>query len=297
MKTKNLKATLLLLLGTFFWGLTFVTVKEGVALVDVYTFLGYRFVIAALVLGVIFFRKFKKFRFTEVKYGFLLALPLTCGYITQTIGLQYTSASKAGFITGLTVVFVPLFLSIINKELPKINHAISVIMAVAGLFLLTYSSAFSMNIGDLWVLSCTVTYAIFIIGVSRFTKLCDSILLTFFQLLFVGIICSIISLSTYGFVVPQGYPVWQSILFTAIFASSFVFAIQIHYQKVLSEIKTVIIFSFEPLFAALAGYFYLHEEITSRIVVGGLLLFSAMLVAEISFKQMLALVVKKNVAN
>jgi drug/metabolite transporter (DMT)-like permease len=265
--------------------MTFVFIKEGTSILNLYNFLSYRFFIAALVLGLIFIYKFKKFNLSTLKYGFFLSIPLSIGYITQTVGLQYTTASKAAFITGLSVVFVPLFLAVINKNLPKFNQVIAVILATIGLGLLTISGSMKLNIGDIWVFLCAIAFAVYIIMVGRFTKKHDSILLTFTQLALVGIITGLISLFSGGFAMPKGYIIWQAIIFCSVFATAFMYAVQNHFQKFISEVKTAIIFSFEPLFAAVTAYFYLSEQLTLKVILGGLLIFAGMIFSEVKLKK------------
>ncbi|MEK6960783.1 MAG: DMT family transporter [Nanoarchaeota archaeon] len=277
---KNRSATISLLIGTIFWGMTFVLIKEATSSLNLYNFLSYRFLIAAAILALMFITRFKKFNLVTLKYGLLLSIPLSIGYITQTIGLQYTTASKAAFITGLSVVLVPIILAAINKAIPKINHICAAILATIGLGLLTLSESFILNIGDIWALACAIAFAAYIIMVGKYTKNQDSILLTFVQLSSVAIITGAISLISGGFEAPKGRIVWQAILFCSIFATSFMYAVQNHYQKYISEVKAAIIFSFEPLFAAMTAYFYIHEQLTSRIILGGVLIFAGMIVSE-----------------
>jgi len=277
---QNRLATILLLIGTLFWGMTFVFIKEGTSILNLYNFLSYRFFIAAIVLALLFLKKFKKFNFDILKFGLILGIPLAIGYITQTIGIQYTSASKAAFITGLSVILVPIFLVIINKKLPKLNQIIAVVLALIGLGLLTISDSLILNVGDIWCLVCAVSFAIYIIMVGRYTKGRDSILLTFVQLIFVALLTAVISFFSSGFEFPKTYIVWQAILFCSIFATAFMYTIQNHFQKFVSEVKAAIIFSFEPLFAAITAFFYLHEILTIKLISGGLLIFIAMILSE-----------------
>lgn len=274
-------ATVLLLIGTVFWGMTFVFIKEGISIVNLYTFLSWRFTIAALVLGTIFFKRFIYLETRVVRYGICLGVVLALSYVTQTKGLQYTTASKAAFITGLSVVFVPIFLSIINRKLPNVNNIIAVVIATTGLGLLTISSSLNLNVGDIWVFLCAIFFALYIILVGKYTKIFESIKFTVIQLITVAVITGVISIFIDRFEIPKGYLVWQAIVFCSIFATSFMYAIQNQYQKFISEVKAAIIFSFEPLFAAITAYFYLNEAITLKIVVGGLLIFAGMIVSEL----------------
>lgn len=283
LKTKSI---LLLLLGTIFWGMTFVFIKDAVSLISVAGFLGYRFLLAGIVLLLIFNKRIKKFDRDTLKYGSIMSLPLLFSFLAQTIGLQYTSASKGGFITGLSVVFVPIFLALLHRKLPTLNIFIAVFLATSGLGLLTLGNQFNLNIGDTWVFLSAILFAIYIIMVDRISRKCDGILLSVTQFILVGIICISYAGINDELYIPTQYKLWQAILFTALFATAFMYTVQNNYQKNISEITTSIIFSFEPLFAALTAFVYLNEEITYKTIVGGLLIFLGILFAELKWQNL-----------
>lgn len=280
----KIKTILLLLMGTVFWGMTFVFIKDAVSQISVANFLGYRFLLAALILVCVCFKRFKNYDWNTLKYGALLAIPLLFSFLAQTIGLQYTSASKGGFITGLSVVFVPLILSFIQKRLPSLNILIAVILATLGLGFLTLGSSLSLNMGDSWVFLSAILFASYIIMVARFSGKSDAILLSISQFFLVGLVCISYSAVKAELHIPSGYKVWQAIIFTSVFATAFMYTVQNYYQKYISEITTSIIFSFEPLFAAVTAYFYLNEALTERTIMGGLMIFAGILFAEIKMK-------------
>ena len=291
MSIKN-KSISLLLLGTIFWGMTFVFIKDAVSLISVAGFLGYRFLLASLVLSLIFIKRLRKINLETFKNASLLSLPLLFSFLAQTIGLQYTSASKGGFITGLSVVFVPIILAIIQKKIPSINILIAVVLATSGLSLLTLGSKIEFNIGDSWVFLSAILFAIYIIMVGKYSKKCDGVLLSLLQFLLVGIVCIVYAGINGDLYVPTQYKLWQAILFTALFATAFMYTVQNYYQKYISEITTSIIFSFEPLFAAITAYFYLNEALTERTIIGGLLIFCGILFAELKWKDLKQMVIK-----
>lgn len=289
----KLKAILLLLIGTLFWGMTFVFIKDAVSLMSVASFLGYRFLLATFILACLFFKRFKNYDWNTLKYGTLLSIPLLLSFLAQTIGLQYTSASKGGFITGLSVVFVPLILSFMQKRLPSFNILIAVILATMGLAFLTLGSSLNFNIGDIWVFCSAILFASYIIMVARYSKKSDAILLSLTQFFLVALICISYSAISGELSFPRGYKLWQAIIFTAVFATAFMYTVQNYYQKYISEITTSIIFSFEPLFAAITAYFYLNEAITERTIIGGLMIFTGILFAEIKMEGLLGKVKRR----
>jgi drug/metabolite transporter (DMT)-like permease len=281
MMSLRVKAILLLLLGTIFWGMTFVFIKDAVSVISVAGFLGYRFLLAGIVLALIFIKRIKQLNFEILKYSLLMSLPLLASFLAQTIGLQYTSASKGGFITGLSVVFVPLILSVIQRKLPSANILLAAVLATFGLALLTLSSNLQLNIGDVWVFLSAILFAIYIIMVGRISRKCDGVLLSIIQFLIVGMLCTSYAGFKGELFVPTQFKLWQAILFTALFATAFMYTVQNYYQKYISEITTSIIFSFEPLFAAITAYFYLNEQLSEKTIIGGLLIFVGILFAEL----------------
>ncbi len=279
--SKNTLATLLLLLGTIFWGMTFVIIKEGVSVMNIYTFLGVRFVIASIILSIIFYKNFKNFNAQVLKSGIILSLILFVSHATQTIGLQYTSASKSAFISGLAVVLIPLILAVTQKKIPQTNHIISVVLATIGLAILTGIHEVNLNKGDIYTLISSLGFAIYIILASKYSRLCDALLMSITQMIMMGILNSTVALVMGEFTVPSIYIAWQAIIFTALFATAFTYPVLNYYQKYVSEIKTAIIFSFEPLFAVLTAYFYQNEAVTIHILIGGLFILMGMIISEI----------------
>ena len=229
----------------------------------------------------LFVRRLRKFNRSTFKYGAILSIPLLLSFLAQTIGLQYTSASKGGFITGLSVVFVPLILSVMQRKFPSLNVLFAVVLATLGLSFLTLGSSLNFNIGDSWVFFSAILFAIYIIMVGRYSRQNDGVLLSITQFFLVGLLCICYAGFTGELYFPTEYKLWQAILFTALFATAFMYTVQNYYQKYISEITTSIIFSFEPLFAAITAFFYLNEALSEKTIIGGLLIFGGILFAEI----------------
>lgn len=289
----KVKAIVLLLIGTIFWGMTFVFIKDAVSLMSVSGFLGYRFLLAGIVLSLIFAKRIRGLNLQTFKYGLLMSVPLLTSFLAQTIGLQYTTASKGGFITGLSVVFVPVILSVLQRKLPSLNIFVAVVMATSGLAFLTLGSSLQLNVGDSWVFLSAILFAIYIIMVGKISRKCDGILLSISQFLIVGVLCTAYAGINGELIVPTQYKLWQAILFTALFATAFMYTVQNYYQKYISEITTSIIFSFEPLFAAVTAFFYLNEELTEKTLIGGLLIFIGILFAELKLRDVKMLLARK----
>ena len=282
---KETVGTFAILLATFFWGITFVLIKDAVSVLDVFTFLFWRFGVASLLLFLFFFPTLRKIDASLLAHGLILGLLLGGTVVFQSIGLQYTSASHASFITGLSVVFVVFFTSLLQKYFPPLRVVVGVLLAMFGLALVTLHADFSVNIGDFWVLLCAFCFAGYIILAGKYTHLHGALPLTIVQIVTIALLSGFISLFTGSFVVPHGYLVWQAIIFCAVFASVLAFSLQIHFQKYVSPTKTAIIFVTEPLFATITAVIYAGEELSLSFIFGATLIFLAMLLTQLPLKK------------
>ena len=162
---KSIQAEIYLLIIVIIWGSTFALIKGVIDLIPPYTYLAYRFLLAALILIVIFWKRLKKLNIMVLKKGSQIGIFLFLGYTLQTVGIKYTTATKAGFITGLSVVLVPIISHFFIKDKISRNSVIGVILAFIGLWFLNYSGGFSFNLGDFLVLLCAFSFAMHIISV------------------------------------------------------------------------------------------------------------------------------------
>ncbi|MEF8848862.1 MAG: DMT family transporter [Candidatus Thermoplasmatota archaeon] len=280
-KKKENTATLFLLLGVFFWGTTFVFIKEAVGIIDVFSFNSIRFFISSIFLSVIFIKRFKNFNYDILKKGFVIGLVLAFSFIFQTIGIRYTSVSNAAFITGLNVVFVLIFVSFLDKTVPDFKNILAVLLAFIGLSLLTLNVSSEINIGDLWVLTSAVLFGVHLIMISRVIGDIDVPSFTITQLFTVGTVTGILGFIFNGEIIfSDNLLVWRAILFCGILATAYTFIVQASLQRYLSEVKAAIIFSFEPIFAALIAFIYLGEILSLRQLFGGFLILLAMFIAK-----------------
>ncbi|MCR3922924.1 MAG: DMT family transporter, partial [Firmicutes bacterium] len=176
------------------WGLTFVTVKNAIVLLPPFAFNFYRFGLAALVMLLVAIPQRHRIELTTVKAGFLLGIFLFAGYSFQTVGLFYTSASNTGFITGLSVVCVPLFSTLISKAWPGMGVVIGAVSATIGLFFISGGSVSNFNIGDFLVLFCAISFALHIIFVGKFAVLHSTVWLVTVQIATVSLLSGISTL-------------------------------------------------------------------------------------------------------
>jgi drug/metabolite transporter (DMT)-like permease len=241
---------------------------------DVNSFLACRFIIASLFLIAIRPRIMASINRAIFFRGTVLGLLLGLGYIFQTFGLTHTTVAKTGFITGMYAVFTPLIAAgILKKHISPIQW-LSVLIAAVGLAFLSLNGI-SLGFGETLVVISAAFYGAHIVGLSEWSSGADTYALTVVQLGTVGVLTLIASLPS-GFHLPPDSGVWQAIIYTALFASAFAFIIQTWVQSFMSATSVGIILTMEYIFAALFGVWFGHESLTLRVVIGGLLVISAM---------------------
>ncbi|WHZ01470.1 DMT family transporter [Neobacillus sp. YX16] len=288
---KPIFADISLLFVTFIWGTTFVLVQNAIGLLEPFSFNGVRFLAAAfmLLLWLLIFER-KQLAFINVKMvasGVFIGFWLFLGYAAQTIGLLYTTTSKAGFITGLSVIFVPLFSMFLLKQFPSRNVVIGVSIATFGLFLLTMTDISSLNIGDGFVFICAISFALQIIFTGKFSSKYPTLLLTVIQISTVAILSIISSFfledwrKSFNTEILFSKDVIIALIITSIFATALAFLIQTNFQKYTTATRVALIFAMEPVFAAIAGYYWAAERLSYSALFGCLLILAGMIFAEL----------------
>lgn len=275
-------ADLSLLVVTAIWGGTFVMVKDAVQEVGPLTFLAVRFALAAgLLLPTLGARRRWVTKHLVVS-GSLVGCLLFAGYAFQTAGLQHTSASKAGFITGLAVVIVPVLAAVGLGRPPARPLVAGVALATVGLALLSLNDDLAGQFGDLLVLGCAVCFALHILVLARVAPRQDVLALTAIQITVAaglnGAGAVLFETSTpdqLGAILPAA-------VFTGLFATVAAFYLQTRAQRFTTATHTALIFSMEPVFAALFGYLLAGERLEARGVIGCGLILVGMLIAQLT---------------
>ena len=259
----RLAADLALLAVTAVWGSTFVMVKDAVAQYPVLPFIALRFAVAGLALAPVAWSARRAFRPSDLPAGIGAGIFLFAGYTLQTLGLQQTTASKAGFITGLSVVLVPLFGALLWRHLPSWRAVLGTILATAGLGLLSLNADWSVQRGDLLVLGCAVSFAGHITALGALSPGRAPCILTLIQALTTAVLSSTLVVGQGGFPALPA-PVAHAALFTGVAATAIAFLVQTAAQRFTSANHTALIFTAEPVFAALFGVAVAGETLTSR---------------------------------
>lgn len=279
--TKQLTADFLLSMVALVWGLTFVTVKNALMDIKPFTFNAIRFTIAFIFMALFLKGRGRNFSKKLVTTGAIIGTVLFAGYSFQTIGLQYTTASNAGFITGLSVVLVPIFTTILLKESPTPYALLGAISAALGLGFLSLQFPLQINTGDLLVFFCAVSFALHIVLVGRFSPLYDTLMLVTAQIGTVAFLSGLFGVALERQPVVFSLNVVIALLITAIPATALAYLIQNWAQKFTTATRTAIIFSMEPVFAAIFAVLLLSEIMTPRDIIGSVLVLTGMLLAEL----------------
>lgn len=288
---KSLLADITLLIVVFIWGATFVVVQDAIAFLTPFSFNAIRFFIAFLILLLFYYilvkNKEQHFSLGSLKAGISIGIWLFLGYAFQTIGLLYTTPGKAGFITGLSVVLVPILSYFLLKHRLNRNVIIGIICATAGLYMITTLQSTSFGKGDFFVLLGAFSFAMHIIMTGRHAKHHHAVSLTLIQIATVAILSFICSLlfenpsEMYQLEVLLQKEVFIALLITAILATAFAFLAQTYFQAYTSPTRVALIFALEPVFAAFTSYFVIDEQFTISMIFGCCLILAGIILAEL----------------
>jgi len=277
----SIGADLALLAVAAVWGLTFAAVQRALGAAGPFSFLAARFALAAVVLGAAFPRRVLRLDRGVVRFGALLGIWLTVGYALQTVGLLYTTASRSGFITGLSVVLVPVLSLAVSRVRPRITSAAAVVLAASGLYLLTAPRAGGMNPGDLLTLGCAVAFALHIVTTERAAPRHDPVPLAFCQIVTTAAVCTALMAVWEGPRLPLTAWTISALAITGVVATAVAFSVQMWAQRRTSATHVAVIFTAEPVFAALFAWIIQHEVLGVGGLAGGALIVVGILVAQL----------------
>ncbi|PWL68209.1 MAG: EamA family transporter [Clostridiaceae bacterium] len=297
MKTK-VRNSCLLFLTACIWGSSFVAQSVGMDYIGPYTFNCLRFLIGGLVLlPVIFFsRHRKKDQKDRSKDRTLQKKEMLCGGIVcgvvlciastlQQIGIIYTTAGKAGFLTAMYIVLVPV-LGLYLKRKAGLQLWISVGLALLGLYLLCMKGAFSLNGGDVLLILCAVGFSVHIMVVDYFSPKLDGMILSCIQFLVAGLISGIGMLLSEQFDWHMVLLAAKPILYSGVLSCGVGYTLQVIAQKGLNPTVASLLMSLESVVSVIAGFLVLHEVLSGRELLGCVFMFAAVILAQIPVKRL-----------
>jgi drug/metabolite transporter (DMT)-like permease len=285
----QVKADLALLFVTVSWGASFLLTKNALDGLETFNFLAVRFGIATLISMVVFIKDMLRMNRKTLFLGIGVGALMFASYGFQTVGITMTTISKSAFITGTSVLMVPMFAALFLKRMPDRSSLLGAFMAFVGLGLMTLTggsaeagASAGLNLGDFLTLLCAVGFALYILAVGKYTVQVDSVPFAIVQLGTVAVFSAVTSFAFETPVVPSGGNAWFAILFLAIVCTSMAFIVQNVAQKYTTSTHTALIFSGEPVFAAMFAYVVAGEVLGMNGVIGGGLILLGMLVAELN---------------
>lgn len=290
MKDK-IKGTAYLLLATIIWGSTFIAQSVGMDHVGPFTFLAVRSILACTFLFPLsYIMEKEKGRFKEKwldphlwKTGLLTGFAMFMAAGSQQMGMIYTTAGKAGFLTAMYIVLVPVLGCFLGKR-PPITVWISVALAVAGLYFLSGAGLEAMNMGDMLLIFCAFWFAMQITWIDRYGLNLDGVRLNCVQALVCGVFSAVIMLLREDISAPDILNCWLPLSYAAILSTGVAFTLQIYGQQLLEPTQASVIMSLESVFALICGWLLLNERLSPTEFLGCGIMFCAVILSQIPKK-------------
>ena len=299
MHKKQIVSGLMLALTALIWGSAFVAQSVGMEHVGPFTFNCVRSFLAAVALlpvirmldstaakqgGPARGPETPAQRKLQWKAGIICGVMLCLGSTLQQMGIQYTTVGKAGFITAMYIVIVPVLGAVFLHQKPGLQVWAGVVIAVAGLYLLCMRGGFSVGLGDILLMCGSVMFSIHILVIDKYSPLVDGVRLASIQFLVVGVLCLLPALLVERPSLSAILGAWGPILYAGILSSGVAYTLQIVAQKNVQPTIASLILSLESVFSVLAGWVVLHQALSAREALGCALMFAAILLAQLPSK-------------
>ncbi len=288
--SKQVRADGILILVTLCWGVSYLLMDISLEELDPFTLNAFRFLGAFAIAALVSFKKIRTVNKTTLKYSLLVGFALVFVYIGATFGVKYTSLSNSGFLCALTVVFTPILAWLFFKKAPGKKLTFVVILCFIGIALLTLGDDFSINMehlkGDMLCLMCAVAYAADLLLTEKAVshEEVDAYNLGVFQLGVTGALNLIMALIVETPQAPQTMEVWSAVIFLSVFCTAVAFVLQPVAQQYTTASHVGVIFTLEPVFAAVVAYFFAGEILSFKAYLGAALMLASIFIMEIDFK-------------
>jgi drug/metabolite transporter (DMT)-like permease len=286
--TPQRRAEALLLFATFIWGSTFVVTKGLLDVASPLIYTAVRFLLAGVIIAALFPRRVAAGWRAALVPGLILGFLLFVGFALQTIGLQTTTASKSAFFTGMLVVFTPIFHTVAQRWMPIPRKALlagnilGVLMAAAGLFLLTSPAGADFVTGDGLTLISAALFAVYIIYLDTLQKGVDAMALTFVTFAACGLAGGLSAFSWEEITIVPGPAFYLPLAYLTLFATVIALGAQNRYQADTTPTRAAVIFSLEPVLAAIFAFLFRGEILGAGGIAGGAVIFTGLIISELS---------------
>lgn len=274
---ENHKYNICMFIATIFFGMTYVLTKICLNYSTELHIISFRFSIAFIISLIFLYKNIFPIKIKELLYSFILGMILFLVFIAMTIGVKYTTATNASFLISLSVIFIPFFSWIFNKEKLKKNIFVVIFIALIGIMLLTLDKNLQFHIGDILCLICAILFTFHVILTERIVKNNNPVALSVLQFAWVSLFSFLLQYPIENFVIPKNKFFWLSMVLLGVFCTAFGYIVQTIAQKNLSSTVVGFILSLEPVFSGIFGYFFLNEYLSFQQYIGAFLLLASVI--------------------
>lgn len=286
-KVSHYKAEFILLFVTLSWGLSFPTIKIGLNYISPVFFVFIRFTLTLIIFYIIFRKKIYSLEKKNIFKGIILGIFLYIGFLTQTAGLKFTTASNSAFLTGTNILIVPFAQILIIKKYPKPENILGIMVAIAGMYFLTGFDKMAANIGDILTVICAISFAFQIVMLDYYSRTTDYLSLIYGQFIAMSVFSFFTTLFLEVYIlnelifIPDYYLLFV-ILFNTIFSTLIALFLSTKYQKYTTPVKASLIYNSEVVFAVIFAYIILNEILSRSQITGALLILTGVFISEFS---------------
>ncbi len=280
---RTLRYDALLVFITMIWGSTFLVVKNTVRVSGPFTYLAFAYGVGALTVALIFRKRLVHMTRAELRNGLIIGLFLFTGYALQTMGLQFTTVSKAGFITGLNVPLIPVFMFLLLRQKASRGAVAGIIISFVGLFLLSFNNRLtpSIGIGELLIFGAAIAFALHVVCISRFSPGADATNLVIMQIALTSILSFIAIPLTHQPVFVPAWSFWIAVVLMGTLDIAFTLLVMNRVQQFIGGTKAALIYALEPVWAALAGLLVAGDVLSVPAWIGCACILAGMIVGRL----------------
>lgn len=277
-------ASIILAVVALVWGTTYAVIKDTLSVVQPFSLMMFRFGFSALILSLVYLKKFKTIKSVDLKRGIIIGIFMFLAFYFLIISIRFTTASKFSFIVGAYVLIVPFLSWVINKTKLDRYAIVGAILATIGLAFLTMERGAVFNLWDLVAGCCSFFFAAHMIAIEKYSGDSDPILLTIIQFITTAVLFIILTGIKEGYdfmVLPE---IKWTLGYLVIISTIIPFAIQNIVQRYISSTSTALILTLQSAFGSIFAVYYLDERMTKQMIIGCLLIFIAIVFQETKLK-------------